>query len=101
PESGTSGESPDGTHPDPTPPGAESSIPAGQESSSRREVVALEDEVTEDEAASHELAAQAEHDRAAQELVASGLFAGPDPNVVGDVLASPDVPEVVDPTARA
>lgn len=101
PESGTSGESPDGTHPDPTPPGADSSIPARQELSSRREGEALEDEVTEDEAAAHELAAQAEHDRAAQELVASGLFAGPDPTVVDDVLASPDVPEVVDPTARA
>lgn len=45
--------------------------------------------------------AQAEHDRAAQELVASGLFAGPDPTVVDDVLASPDVTPDVDPVARA
>lgn len=55
-----------------------------------------------DEAQSeHDLAVQAEHDRAAQELVASGLFAGPDPTVVDDVLASPDVSAPVDPTARA
>lgn len=55
-----------------------------------------------DEAQSeHDLAVQAEHDRAAQELVASGLFAGPDPSVVDDVLASPDVSAPVDPTARA
>ncbi|MCM3661716.1 bifunctional folylpolyglutamate synthase/dihydrofolate synthase [Georgenia satyanarayanai] len=44
---------------------------------------------------------QAEHDRAAQELVASGLFSGPDPTVIDDVLASPDVTVVVDPVARA
>ena len=53
---------------------------------------------------SAELAArevQAEHDRAAQELVSSGLFSGPDPTVVDDVLASPDVTVVVDPVARA
>ncbi len=31
------------------------------------------------------------HDDAARELVASGLVAGPDPSVVDDVLASPDV----------
>ena len=48
-----------------------------------------------------EEAVQVEHDRAAQELVASGLFAGPDPSVVDDVLASPDVTPDVDPTARA
>ncbi|WP_324652984.1 folylpolyglutamate synthase/dihydrofolate synthase family protein [Georgenia sp. H159] len=53
---------------------------------------------------SAELAArevQAEHDRAAQELVTSGLFSGPDPTVVDDVLASPDVTVAVDPVARA
>ncbi len=44
---------------------------------------------------------QAEHDRAAQELVASGLFSGPDPTVVDDVLASSDPAPVVDPVARA
>ncbi len=48
-----------------------------------------------------EAEAQAEHDRAAQELVASGLFAGPDPSVVDDVLTSPDVTVQVDPVARA
>ena len=45
--------------------------------------------------------AQAEHDRAAQELTSSGLFAGPDPTVVDDVLASPDVTAEVDPVERA
>ncbi|PYF99943.1 dihydrofolate synthase / folylpolyglutamate synthase [Georgenia satyanarayanai] len=44
---------------------------------------------------------QAEHDRAAQELVASGLFSGPDPTVIDDVRASSDPTVVVDPVARA
>ncbi|XNQ42036.1 folylpolyglutamate synthase/dihydrofolate synthase family protein [Georgenia phoenicis] len=54
-----------------------------------------------DEAADAAEEAQAEHDRAAQELVASGLFSGPDPTVVDDVLASSDPSPVVDPVARA
>ncbi|MEE6280352.1 bifunctional folylpolyglutamate synthase/dihydrofolate synthase [Georgenia sunbinii] len=33
------------------------------------------------------------HDAAARELLASGLFTGPDPSIVDDVLAAPDVTE--------
>ena len=44
------------------------------------------------------------HDEAARELLASGLFAGPDPSVLDDVLEAPDVtdaPIPPDPTERA
>jgi len=41
---------------------------------------------------------ETQHDKAARELLASGLVAGPDPSVVDDVLDSDDVSDVYSPT---